>query len=80
VIWSAKEAALKALRLGLTVDTRSLSCAPGRPNQFDHGWALFEISCNPALLGRQVGRLHGWWQRHGGYVLTIALLQMERTA
>ncbi|MEN9935778.1 MAG: hypothetical protein RLZZ387_2357 [Chloroflexota bacterium] len=27
-IWSAKEAALKALRLGLTVDTRAVTCLP----------------------------------------------------
>ncbi|MCZ7667962.1 MAG: 4'-phosphopantetheinyl transferase superfamily protein [Chloroflexi bacterium] len=42
-VWSAKEAALKALHLGLTVDTRAVTCllevgekrrSPGRPSPF----------------------------------------------
>src|SRR5262245_45476038 len=41
-IWSAKEAALKALRQGLTVDTRSVSCYfPALETAND--WIAFEI-------------------------------------
>jgi 4'-phosphopantetheinyl transferase len=76
-IWSAKEAALKALRLGLTVDTRALSCTLSPPERLQTGWAPFAVSCEPALLGCDVRRLSGWWQLVEGYALTIAILRVD---
>jgi 4'-phosphopantetheinyl transferase len=71
LIWSAKEAALKALRLGLTVDTRAVSCTLASPDGDRTGWAALSVSCDPALLGRHAGELSGWWRFMDGYVVTL---------
>lgn len=81
-VWSAKEAALKALRLGLTVDTRSITCLPGQvacpttrsnspaPRGADSAhWLPLTITCAPDLAG---GVWNGWWRLDQGFVLTIA--------
>lgn len=60
--WSAKEAALKVLRTGLTVDTRSVQCevlGDGR------GWSPVRIHASP-------GDVQGWWREAGGRVLCTA--------
>lgn len=66
-IWSAKEAALKALLLGLTVDTRRVECLPEPP---DEDWAPVTITLDPSLPGRRP--LQGLWREQAGYVLTLA--------
>ncbi len=69
-IWSAKESALKALRVGLTVDTRAVTCllqAPGAPL---HNWTRFDIMCDQARLKRSAAPLKGWWRTMEDYVLT----------
>ncbi len=67
-IWSAKEAALKALRLGLTIDTRRVHCAID-PRRFpDRDWLTFDITCTPSYTQH----LQGWWRTWGEYVLTVA--------
>jgi 4'-phosphopantetheinyl transferase len=77
-IWSAKEAVLKALHLGLTVDTRSVSCSIAWPDRAD-GWAnlalvfdghLLELDTTPALVG--------WWRRMDDFVLTVAVTHSGR--
>lgn len=87
-VWSAKEAVLKALRLGLTVDTRRVTCLPSLPqatgSQASQEWLGMEVTCDPALLrmyAEKAGRkpatsfaLTGWWRRGNGYVLTLASL------
>jgi 4'-phosphopantetheinyl transferase len=65
-IWSAKEAALKALCLGLTVDTRLVECLPGPSSD---GWAPVDITLAAAVPNRRP--LAGWWRKQGGYVLTL---------
>ena len=78
-IWSAKEAVLKALGLGLTVDTRSVSClfsevpgeAPPGLGPSEEGFRPFAVRVEPALLGGS--SLHGFWRSSGGYVLTLAV-------
>jgi 4'-phosphopantetheinyl transferase len=64
LIWSAKESALKVLRVGLRADTRSVEVhltGPARPD----GWAPLEV-----LAG--AGRwLPGWWRRDGAFLLTV---------
>jgi 4'-phosphopantetheinyl transferase len=67
VIWSAKEAALKSLRRGLTVDTRQIVCLPDEPAV--DGWTPVAVRCCPewdATVHR------GWWRQIGGFVLTLA--------
>jgi 4'-phosphopantetheinyl transferase len=70
-IWSGKEAALKAVRLGLSQDTRAVTCLLSDTSAAADGWAPFTIAWDanrvadgPALLGR--------WRALDDYVLTIA--------
>ncbi len=67
-IWSAKEAALKALRLGLSVDTRRVECRIAPPG--GSAWATVTLSCDPIL---EAPPLRGWWRVSEGYVLTLAV-------
>ncbi len=72
-IWSAKEALLKALRVGLTVDTRMVECLPllsahGLPQT----WQPVQAACDPSLGAAGVPRC--WWRTDETFVLTLALL------
>ncbi len=69
-IWSAKEAALKALQVGLTVDTRAVSCLLEPPSSGPATWTLFEICYDVAHLNPPIPVLKGWWRRMEDYVLT----------
>jgi len=73
-IWSAKEAALKALRLGLTVDTFAAVCLIDPPSEIPTTWTPFEIHINAQHLGSlsHIPALKGWWRTYNGYVLTLA--------
>lgn len=72
VIWSAKEAALKSLRCGLTVDTRQIACLPDEPAA--DGWAPVAVTCRSQLKAA----IHrGWWRQIDGFVLTLATADME---
>lgn len=72
LIWSAKEAMLKALGVGLHWDTRmvevrrlnGLSDAPGDPA----GWQELQVA--EAAPAQRVWR--AWWQRRAQFVLTLA--------
>ena len=65
VLWSAKESALKALRVGLRSDTRdvTVALAPGWPDL--SGWGALEVHA------RDAGVFQGWWQTSGDFVRTI---------
>ncbi|GAA4397762.1 hypothetical protein GCM10023168_03050 [Fodinibacter luteus] len=65
LVWSAKEAALKVLHLGLRADTRWVEVAV-RSDARDDGWARFAATWR----GGQV--LPGWWRREGDFLLTVA--------
>jgi 4'-phosphopantetheinyl transferase len=76
--WSAKEAAFKALHLGLTVDTRSATCliepvleegAPWTP--FHIEWDVRRLNNYTQLRG-DLPHLLGWWRIMDGFVLTLA--------
>ena len=77
VIWAAKEAVLKALRLGLTVDAREVICLPeegfaagfGRQPTVD-GWKPFRVLRAPGPPGPAFS---GLWRAHGDFVMTVAL-------
>ncbi|MCG8350348.1 MAG: 4'-phosphopantetheinyl transferase superfamily protein, partial [Chloroflexales bacterium] len=56
LIWSAKEAVLKALRVGLTVDTRRVSCLIGATERMNSTWNSFVISCDTQLLAERIGQ------------------------
>ena len=65
--WSAKESALKVLRVGLRRDTRSVEVEVGDPEAAGGGWHPFSVMVSP-----ENRRLHGWWRDAGGVVLTVA--------
>lgn len=62
LLWSAKESALKALRVGLRVDTRSVAVHHMGPRT--SGWAPLMVSC-PAV------ELCGWWRSDEFLVRTV---------
>jgi len=74
LIWSAKEAALKALRLGLTVDTRRVSVELCQRRQIALAWS--PLTVDSTLPNAEcAGGIQGWWWIAGEYVLTLALMQ-----
>lgn len=70
-IWSSKEAVLKALELGLTVDTRRVCCLPELCAAT--GWRQVQVACDPALLGR-ASDVRAWWHVVEGQVRTLAAI------
>ena len=86
LIWSGKESALKALRVGLRLDTRRLMVNPvdalGRPAEGGEGWTQ-DPTCaiQPSYRGNRWcplqacctdGQLfHGWWHNTGHLLRTM---------
>ncbi len=79
-VWCAKEAVLKALGLGLTVDTRAVECRteqgpadrvtwPLAPA--DDAWSPFLALCDPTLVPGGAS-LRGVWRRLPGFVGALA--------
>lgn len=65
LIWSAKESALKVLRVGLRRDTRTVEVTfDGQ--QPSEGWLPVTIR---AVEGRS---FPGWWRRFGAFLLSVA--------
>jgi 4'-phosphopantetheinyl transferase len=52
LLWSGKESALKALRMGLRLDTRSVSV---NPSYNSHDWHPLHVTFDEQVF-------HGWWQ------------------
>ncbi len=67
VVWSAKEAVLKALHLGLTVDTRRVEIWP-TDGHMPGGRRPLTVSCTLP----DAPPLRAWWRPWNGYVLTLA--------
>lgn len=65
LVWSAKEAVLKVLRVGLRADTRSVEITI-ESDPRDDGWARFSAARSGAPV------MPGWWRRDGVYLLTVA--------
>ena len=64
LMWSAKEAALKVLQVGLRADTRTVEVSIA-PVERGDGWGVLGVA------GRGGDEFHGWWRRDGEFVLTI---------
>ncbi len=62
LLWSAKESALKALRIGLRMDTRDVEVSIGDTTA--DSWRPLRISCGER-------RLDGWWKAAGRFVRTV---------
>lgn len=76
-VWSAKEAALKALHVGLRADTRCVECelTPGLPVE----WTPFAVRLTGELAATfPAAHLDGWWRtwqtEAAAFVLTLVLL------
>ena len=65
VIWSAKEAVLKALRTGLRLDTRKIEIGFTTEPSDREGWLRLEIKSPSRLL----------WRREGDFVETFCILE-----
>ena len=72
-IWSAKEAVLKALHLGLSVDTRTVSCLIKPVGYLPQGWIPFEIAGENGRLSSATQALRGWWRVYGEFVTTVVV-------
>lgn len=64
--WSAKESALKVLRVGLRRDTRRVDVEIEEAASELPGWHRFACSTMP-----EARRLRGWWRQDRGLVLTV---------
>jgi len=64
--WSAKESALKVLRVGLRRDTRSVEVEIDDLETAEPGWHPLRATVNPE---RQAFR--GWWRQERSLVLTV---------
>lgn len=71
-IWSGKEAALKAIRRGLTEDTRIVSCLPHPAMIADPEWSPMRIVWSEERLARPMPALTGHWRHSNNSVLTLA--------
>jgi 4'-phosphopantetheinyl transferase len=75
--WSAKEAVLKAIRTGLRIDTRRITCRFGAAAQAPVNWEPFDVLLEEQLAGAYPGVWSAWWQIHEAFVLTLALRQTQ---
>jgi len=64
LIWSAKESALKVLRTGLRLDTRSVQVAVPNLTPPEHAWSPLDVRTADGVV------FGGWWRRSGSFVLT----------
>ncbi len=67
LIWSAKESALKAMRVGLRRDTRQAEVVIEDPSASGSLWSPFRVDISPEGY-----RFHGWWRQIDDRVLTVA--------
>jgi len=67
LIWSAKEAALKVLQVGLRADTRTVEVELHDDRRVD-GWTAMTVT-------GALGPMPGWWRRSGVFLLTMAFAE-----
>ena len=74
-VWSAKESVLKALHLGLSVDTRAVACLIDPTERPSDSWMPFKVWCDNGRLPHPAPHLSGWWRVMDGFVLTLVVEQ-----
>ena len=82
LIWSAKESALKALRVGLREDTRSVSidicnareCAPSESIAIHRPSGSRSEFWRPLRPTYNASTFRGWWSADGTFVRTLVVL------
>jgi len=74
-VWSAKESVLKALHLGLSVDTQAVTCLIDPEKQPSDTWVPFQIRCDNGRLPRPAPYLSGWWRVVEEFVVTLVVEQ-----
>lgn len=72
LLWSAKEAVLKALREGLRIDTKQLEITVPPFAAPPAEWAEIAVTLTPELAARFPGTWSTWWRGRPGFVLTLA--------
>ena len=72
-LWSAKEAALKAVRQGLRFDTRYVECRFELVEKAPQEWVPFHICWRHRSEDMPLPQLQGWWMAADHYVLTLAV-------
>lgn len=68
LLWSAKESALKALRVGLRFDTRCMSVSPvddWHPTDNPDAWRSLSVRYSAGTV------FHGWWRLQDHLVRTV---------
>lgn len=76
-LWSAKEAALKAVRQGLRFDTRYVECRFAVVKEAPQEWVPFQITWDHQVADKSLPQLQGWWKAAGDYVLTLAVEERQ---
>lgn len=76
-IWSGKEAVLKALREGLRIDTRRITCRFEELDALPQAWTPFTVIVDDGIATQFPGVWSGWWRVKEQFVLTMALLSRE---
>jgi 4'-phosphopantetheinyl transferase len=72
MLWSAKESVLKAMRVGLRADTRSVRVTiPALPAAGRQNWQELTV-------GHAGGSLRGWWCCGGNLVRTVVAAPAPR--
>lgn len=74
-IWSGKEAVLKALRTGLRIDTRRITCRFEAYDLPPHVWTPFTVVVDDGLAVQFPGTWSAWWCVVDRFALTMALLE-----
>ena len=67
MVWSAKEAVLKTLGLGLSIDTRKVEIIPSEDSSRLTGWN----SCSVKLEDKMNLSMNVYWQNIDGFIRTI---------
>ncbi|NOX60936.1 MAG: 4'-phosphopantetheinyl transferase superfamily protein [Chloroflexi bacterium] len=73
-IWSAKEAALKALRLGLRrADPRLVTCHLGSSVALIERWRAVRLTLAPELVPAS-SQVNAWWRFESPYVFAVVVV------
>ena len=72
IIWSAKEAVLKAITEGLRIDTRKIEISSGTESPNKGDWNVLELHCSAEI---KIPSLRLLWRREGDFIQTLCVLE-----